>query len=422
MLYRVMTAILMFLMAPGSWADTSIERRRDQFGEDFAYYIYPIAGDIPGLGRALGLGGSAINMFGTDSDFTGFKIDGDFAASGIALLDLPIIKRRVVLDIGRYDYEVSPIVYRRGLQSDPDNFIQPKVEGEYALGQLTYSIYDRMFEPYFRYGAGNNRLLEVLDKDGENYAAVDRARYDVSFHAIGFSADYTDDRLDPRRGMRLEVSRKQNFFQDPLQSKYYVMDYNLSGFLPMRKWDTLAFNFFTSQAHVTRKGLTNADELRASSGLNCTQIPPGPDQDNCLQVEDEFIADAIAHNTYGTATSLGGTQRLRSYDNGRYYAGRSLFYGIEYRWNITEEYTPFNIYMAKGIRTNFQLAFFAEQGSVADKYKDLWAHRRTSYGMGLRMLLTGVVIRLDLANGTEGFNYTIFITYPWSMFSVDSPG
>ena len=31
-----------------------VERRRDQFGRDFAYYVYPILGEIPGMGKAAG--------------------------------------------------------------------------------------------------------------------------------------------------------------------------------------------------------------------------------------------------------------------------------------------------------------------------------------------------------------------------------
>jgi hypothetical protein len=38
------------------------------------------------------------------------------------------------------------------------------------------------------------------------------------------------------------------------------------------------------------------------------------------------------------------------------------------------------------------------------------------------MILSGVILRLDYAGGSEGPQAQIFITYPWSMFSVDKPG
>lgn len=61
------------------------ERRRDQFAGDFSYYVYPIAGEIPGLGRATGAGASVLNIAKSSADFTAFKVDGDFSASGYTL-------------------------------------------------------------------------------------------------------------------------------------------------------------------------------------------------------------------------------------------------------------------------------------------------------------------------------------------------
>jgi hypothetical protein len=190
----------------------------------------------------------------------------------------------------------------------------------------------------------------------------------------------------------------------------------------MRRWDTLALNLFYSRAHILHQATTDFETLRAERGLGCDQLPPGAERDSCLATEEKFINDLIAQNTYGNATALGGTQRLRSFANGRYYAGHALFYGVEYRWNLTDEHTPFDIVFAKGIRTGLQVALFAEQGSVADRTDDLWTERRTSYGAGFRVVLSGVVIRADLATGDEGREFVLFINYPWSMFSVDSPG
>ena len=70
--------LLLFALPLPAIADGGIERRRDQFGKDFGYFFYPIASTIPGLGTATGAGATVLNMGGTDTDFTGFKIVGDF--------------------------------------------------------------------------------------------------------------------------------------------------------------------------------------------------------------------------------------------------------------------------------------------------------------------------------------------------------
>jgi hypothetical protein len=417
-----LAALLLLVGLGAAAADAAPERRKDQFGKDFGYYLYPIVGEIPGLGRASGAGLSVLNIAGGDTDFTGYYVEGDFRARGAAVLDYQIVPRRLVLDFGYNDYDVAPVVYDRGIDSDPHDVIYPKAEGAYGIAQLTLTFDQRRYEVYARVLAGRERLSEVLDKDGTAFEGVDTDWHGGQWTVIGGAIDLTDDRLDPRRGTRLELATRLPANADPDESEFFVVDANLTGFIPMRRWDTLALNLFHSRAIVTRRGETDFATLQVTDGLNCGAYPPGPTQDECLATEAKHINNLIAHNRYGTASPLGGTQRLRAFDNGRFYAGQALFYGVEYRWNLTDERTPFNIYVARGIRTGIQLAAFWERGTVADNTGDLFGKSRTSYGVGARLILSGVIIRLDYAQGEEGFQSQLFITYPWSMFSVDQPG
>jgi hypothetical protein len=422
LLVLLMTILLLLFTSAAYAEDDPIERRRDQFGKDFSYFLYPIASKIPGLGDAAGAGASVLNMFGTDTDFTGFYLDGDFKASGYALLDMNVVPHRLIVDAGYYDFRVASVTYTRGINSDRNNYILPNVEGAYALAQVTYSLWERMFEVYYRALQGYSRLTQVNDRNGNAFEVVDPSRHNAHVDTIGGIIDVTDDRLDPRKGVRFEAAWKMPKIDDPNQSKYYVTDYNLTGYVPFRKWDTLALNLFYSEAHVTSMASTDFATLQQRVGLGCNQLQPGPEQDQCLATERDYINQLIAINRYGNATSLGGTQRLRSFDGGRFFAGHTVFYGLEYRLNLTDEHTPFDIIIAKGIRTGLQLAFFAEQGTVYDTWHDWWKVRKTSYGTGFRVVLSGIVIRADFAQGNEGSQFQLFITYPWSMFSVDSPG
>ncbi|MBI3771399.1 MAG: BamA/TamA family outer membrane protein [Gammaproteobacteria bacterium] len=410
------------LLLTSALCDAAIERRKDQFGKDFGYYVYPIVGEIPGLGSAAGGGASVLNIAGNDADFTGYYIQGDFEAKGAALLDYHLLPQRLIFDVGYNDYLVAPTSYDRGINSDPDDVIRPKIEGSYILGQLTYTLDERRYELFARALRGRNRLHEILDKDGKAFAGVDTQWKQNTDYALGGSVDLTDDRLDPRNGVRFEFAAKLPRDAAADESHYWVTDYNLSYYIPMRRWDTLAFNLFHSRTHVTRKGETDYATLQQTSGLNCSQYPVGGERDKCLTTEKKRINSLIAQNRYGTASPLGGTQRLRAFDNYRFYASQVLFYGTEYRWNLTDERTPFDIFIAKGIRTGMQLAAFWERGMVTDHSNELLKDSRSSYGIGFRVILSGVIIRLDLANGEEGMQSQLFITYPWSMFSVDNPG
>lgn len=410
------------LLTASALCDAAVERRKDQFGKDFGYYLYPIVGEIPGLGKAAGAGASVLNIAGNDSDFTGYYVDGDFEAKGVALLDYHLLPQKLILDIGYNDYLVAPIAYDRGIDSDPEDVIHPKVEGRYLLGQLTYTFDERRYELFGRVLNGRERLLEILDKDGKAFAGIDTEWGHGTLYAIGGSIDLTDDRLDPRHGTRFEFAAKLPRDADADESKFWGTDYNLTHYIPMRRRDTLALNLFHSRTHVTRQGETDYATLKQNHGLDCDQYPTGSERDSCLATETKHLNSLTAYNRYGVATALGGTQRLRAFDNGRFYASQVLFYGAEYRWNLTDEHTPFDIFIAKGIRTGLQLAAFWERGMVTDHSNELLKDGRNSYGVGFRVILSGVIIRLDLANGEEGMQSQLFITYPWSMFSVDNPG
>ena len=412
--------LLLTMVSSASFAEV-VERRKDQFGRDFAYYVFPIAGEIPGMGKATGLGVTVSNMAGGDTDFTGYYVRGDIKATGLALLDYHVLPKRLLFDVGYNDYMLTTTSYGVGANSDPSTAIHPKVEGKYVLGQMTLTFDERRYEMFVRALKGRSHLIEILDRNNQAFNDVDTSWKGGIYYSLGGSIDLTDDRLDPRKGARFEFSSRLPHHGNADDSEYYVNDYNLTGYAPLRKWDTLVFNLFYSRAHVTRQGLTDYATLQQRYGLNCNQYPIGPDRDNCLSTEASLLEGKQESNQYGTATALGGTQRLRSYDNGRFYAGQALFYGVEYRWNLTDERTPFNIYLAKGVRTGIQLAAFWERGMVANESGQLFKNGRESYGVGLRVILSGVIIRFDLAKGQEGAQSQLFITYPWSMFSVDNP-
>lgn len=181
----------------------------------------------------------------------------------------------------------------------------------------------------------------------------------------------------------------------------------------MGKRSTWAFNYFRSDAYVMRTGETDKVKIDKDQGLDCATIANLEDQNKCNQV----IENMVAANTYGTVGSLGGTSRLRSYSHDRYSGAHSLFYGTEFRWNITEESTPFNVVIMKDVRTALQLACFYEAGSIVDNLEELGSIMRSSYGAGFRIVTaSGLVFRADVANGSEGVETTMIIGYPWEIF------
>ena len=399
-----------------------IERRRDQFSKDFAYFVYPIAGSIPGLGTASGVGATVANIKETNVDFTGFYIDGDFHATGLAITDLHIIPERLVLNAGSYTYKVSPMVFRRGIFSSKDDYILPFFEGQSTPAQLTMTFSERRYEVYARFMNSSGSLTKVLDKNHNEFSNIDKSVHTENSLNLGFTVDITDDVQDPRKGGRVEGVRRSTFGQQYMTSQFDVYDLNLTAYFPVGVSSTWVFNTFYSAAEKVASASTDRTEVQNALGLSCAAYTDPEAKAQCEVAQQQFLDDRVAHNQYGEATWLGGTQRLRAYPNGRYFGGKVIFYGTELRLNLTDERTLVDWYLLRGLRTNFQVAFFGELGSVAETNADLHVKLRPSYGAGFRALFSGVTIRLDLAFGDEGGQLQLFLDYPWSMFSIDRPG
>ena len=192
------------------------------------------------------------------------------------------------------------------------------------------------------------------------------------------------------------------------------MDYNTTAYIPLGRRSTWAFNFLRSDAVVNRQGETDPAKLEEQLGLNCSTVTDPEQQKFC----NEVIANMIANNKYGTATSLGGFSRLRGYPQGRFKGAHTLFYGTEVRWNLTDERTPFNIFIMKDVRTSVQVSLFYETGVTSDVRSDInkMKDMRDSYGFGLRVVTaSGIVFRGDVGFGKEGVAPAIFIGYPWEI-------
>jgi len=417
---------LICLSASASWSadNTSgnsiiTERRKIQFPTDFAYALFPYPYSLPGIGQGLGLVGGAMNIADTYTDVYGIIFTGDVRGTALGVADIHILPRKLIFDLGYGTVNEATIqsFSQRGMNSDKHDYQLIEFgDTEYYGGRMTATFFDRRFEVYGAWYQGSMKLKSIRDKDGNVIVPTENAPRERGNNVlIGTRLDLTDDYADPRRGIRLDISRS---YSPPRNSgpDYYVVDYNTTGYIPIGRRSTWAFNVLRSDAVVVHQGETDPAALQNQLGLHCDPTLPPDQLTSCQQAIDEVINNTIANNKYGTATQLGGFSRLRSYSQGRYKGAHTLFYGTEVRWNLTDERTPYNIFIMKDIRTAVQVSAFYEIGSTADASAELGKIWRDSYGLGLRIIgASGVVLRGDLAFGREGFAPEIFIGYPWEI-------
>src|SRR5258706_288715 len=334
-------ACLVCALVPAAAADSYLddlsapERRRDQFPKELGYAAFPYPYRLPGIGSGLSFAAGAFNIADTYTDAYGIVFAGDVKGGAAGVGDIHLIPRTLILDFG-YS-AISKAAFQsysqRGMNTSKDDFSLLEVgDTEYYGARMTATFLDRRFELHGAWYEGASRLKSIRDKDGNLIlSAQDPPRDRGHTTLLGARLDLTDDYTDPRRGFRLDVTRSQS---PPRGSgpDYFVMDYNTTAYVPFRKRDTLALNLLRSDAFVTRQGETDPAALQQQLGLNCAAADPAQ-QHFC----NELITTTIANNRFGTATSLGGFDRLRSYPQGRFKGAHTLFFGAEYRWNLTDE-------------------------------------------------------------------------------------
>lgn len=388
-----------------------MERRKDQYAKVSGYFITPLPYALPGIGSGLGAVFMANNIGDSYTDILGTVITGDVQGAGLGVSDLYLIEKTFKVEFFyQYMDKASFQSYKgRGMDTKKEDYSLIYIDSMEFLGtKMTLSFFEKMLEFYVMTYSNSFALDSIRDKEGNVIVeAKDGEKESFNIYNLGTTIDYTDDKLDPRRGVRLDLGYDYSPAKSVESADYYVSSYNLTGYIPMGQQSTWAFNYFVSDAHVMREGETDFDTIAKQISSTCDQ------NQECI----DYVNNTIASNRYGSSTSLGGRSRLRSYTQGRFSGAHTRYYGTEFRWNLTDESTEFDIFFMKDIRTNIQAAFFYEKGSVADKKEDLGKGERYSYGAGIRMLTgSGWVYRLDVANGEDGSEATMILNYPWELF------
>ena len=417
MIRRILSIMIPMLLIAS--LTEAIERRRSQFPRDFGYLIAPIPYILPGVGTGLGVIGAFNNTFDTTTDFFVVGVGGDVEGTVTGVTDIELLSETVLLDVTYVGFNKgSQKQYaERGIDSDPDDFNIVELQNTSLYGgRLTLTFWERRLEFFtFQYNIRSEPSAVIYQGKEENRQEYENPEaFTFSRLTYGTQVDVTDDRLDPRMGVRFVMNRSDSPVTDQDSSESYTVDTNLTGYIPLLDSSTFAINYFRSDATVTKGGVTDyqtiLDDLRANYG--CTA---GDTCDDSLQ---KLARDTELSRKYGTASSLGGSSRLRSYAGGRFSGAHSEFYGYEFRWNLTDENTPFDLYFIKDFRTGFQLAFFYETGTVAEQREDLWAKSRNSTGLGARLVTgSGFIYRFDVATGSEGAETTLFVDYPWGTIA-----
>ena len=391
----------------------AIDRRRDQFPTEPSYLLFPLPYSLPGIGEGFFLTGLAGNIAESHADVFAIVATGDVEGQFLGLEDIHIVSETLILNTFFQNITKAQVnnYSTRGMDSDPDDYKLVELSSVKTTGvTLTLTLFERQFEVFAGQSTQEVEVPYIRDQQGNIIAEFTPPYRSESVSTfVGASVDYTDDRQDPRKGIRTSLIRSEAPQDDPDEAEYFVRDFTLTGYIPIGKISTLVLHYFQSDANVTRQGNTDEEALRDELGFGCAAT----DQ-QCLDAEQEVINRFLPERRNGTSASLGGRSQLRSYPGGRFSGAHTVFYAAEFRWNLSEEVTPFDYFIWKDVRTGVQVAFFAETGSVGETRDEVGDTFASSYGAGVRLVSgSGYVYRADIATGDEGSESSFFFSYPF---------
>ncbi len=130
---------------------------------------------------------------------------------------------------------------------------------------------------------------------------------------------------------------------------------------------------------------------------------------------DELYQGKLKRGKLFVGPNLGGTKYLRGYKDLRYHDRSLIYYSLELRKSLN--WNPFNYFeLTKKIGIDLiELAFFGDLGRVAPKWKldELHSDLKYTYGIGLRALMKGMVLRMDMGKSKDNFMIQMFIEQPF---------
>jgi hypothetical protein len=404
-LVAIFVALLLPLVAIG------FERRKPQFPDESSYLILPMPYSLPGIGSGVMYTALAANIADTYTDLFAISVTGDAEGTVLGFFDFHILNELLVLDVfANLINDASQQYYaERGMTAGKDEFsFQEVSKYDYRTATLTLTLFDRRFELYGGYQTNRIDLVRIKDNEGELILEfADPVITETKTTVSGVVLDITDDRADPRRGFRIEAYRNQTPPSEDKDPDYFVDNISASIYLPIGDDSTWAFNYQTSDAVVSREGISDPNLILIEEQIPCPYAL-------CPEDIKTRVDSISAARKNGTARTLGGDQLMRAFPQGRFAGAHMLYYSSEFRWNFVTDVIPISFWIWEDIATSMQLAFFHEVGSVSELAEKLGEEIRSCSGLGFRMVsASGFVYRADYAFSDEESATTVMVQYPW---------
>jgi len=227
----------------------------------------------------------------------------------------------------------------------------------------------------------------------QSYEPKGAEKVDGAIHPLQFGIYYdnTDFSANPSFGSSQYLAYTYDFAWLDSEETWSFIEFEASKYYSLGSSDwarqrVVALNFWTGYSPSWD------EELDANGNIDVTHRPP-----------------------YFDGAVLGGFYRMRGYENHLFNDRAVIYTTVEYRYTL--DWNPFEgVSWLRFLQTDwFQLVGFVEGGRVASDYEfsELFSDWKADAGVGIRAMMAGGVIRLDIGTSEEGVNGWVMFGHPF---------
>lgn len=415
---------------PGASVKSSTSREENPRGSENTLLL-PYAFPSDSLGTVLGFGGM-VKGYGQDQLMIGGTALASTDAAYIGILTLrdyqmPVVERlffSAIGSLGRYPVQRAYVngdrpagdVYAGSNESDKkdffvdsgsDNWFDFKLEyvlpmGHGADGPLQeYKLRGGILQSGASGGDTWNLMKSgvtvLMLKQFNRYQSMDLpiGKKDYSVHPLQAAIFYnnSDFPINPSKGSTQYFAYTRDFGWAESENQWDFIEFEATKYFALctndyTKHQTIALNFWTGHS---------------------------PSATVYTDVEgNRQVADSPP---FTQGAKLGGLYRMRAYPSNRFNDNSVLYASAEYRW--TPEWNPMGRISWSWLRWLkmdwMQFVPFIEIGRVAEEYDlyELFSDMKVDGGISLRAMMSGAVVRFDIAFSEEQSAATVMFGHPF---------
>ncbi len=299
------------------------------------------------------------------------------------------------------------------IDSDEDNFITANGRDNFLRVKFKYilPIGHAKNNAIHEFRTQNGLLVEGYEAGGDEFNPLTSGRTSIAIQPFyrkqNFEDDFNNDYDNTTSGVKVELEYDNtDWYVNPTYGSKttltYARDWGASN--ESSTWTSVQLDY----SKYIDLGITDNSRQRVLA-LNfwTSDVPTW----NSYHKEGN---ERVYHRApLFEGSTLGGIDRQRGFSTNRFHNRSAINYSAEYRYTPASD--PFkDIPLINQLHIPYwQVVGFAEIGSVADNWSisDLHHTMKTTVGAGIRLSVSGLVIRADMAASEEGGEMQMFFNH-----------